>query len=80
MERGPRRPIGPDATTFCRVANLDNRSAWLTGRALGQKGLYVLDGARIPGSTGACDPPMTIAALAEHSMRTIVRQDLGRVF
>ncbi|MFD3590784.1 GMC oxidoreductase [Streptomyces sp. NPDC058683] len=52
----------------------------LTGRVLGHKGLYVLDGARIPGSTGACNPSMTIAALAEHSMRTIVRQDLGRVF
>ncbi|MGX9888799.1 GMC oxidoreductase [Streptomyces sp. NPDC002276] len=52
----------------------------LTGRVLGHQGLYVLDGARIPGSTGACNPSMTIAALAEHSMRTIVRQDLGRVF
>ena len=55
-------------------------AADLTGRVLGHKGLYVLDGARIPGSTGACNPSMTIAALAEHSMRTIVRQDLGRVF
>ncbi|MGW1786917.1 GMC oxidoreductase [Streptomyces sp. NPDC002143] len=52
----------------------------LTGRVLGHKGLYVLDGARIPGSTGACNPSMTIAALAEHSMQTIVRQDVGRVF
>jgi cholesterol oxidase len=52
----------------------------LTGRVLGHKGLYVLDDARIPGSTGACNPSMTIAALAEHSMRTIVQQDLGRVF
>jgi len=52
----------------------------LTGRVLGHKGLYVLDGARIPGSTGACNPSMTIAALAEHSMQTIVRQDVGRAF
>ncbi|TDV49911.1 GMC oxidoreductase [Actinophytocola oryzae] len=50
------------------------------GRVLGHSGLYVLDGARIPGSTGACNPSMTIAALAEHSMATIVRTDVGRVF
>jgi cholesterol oxidase len=50
------------------------------GRVLGQRGLYVLDGARIPGSTGACNPSMTIAALAEQSMGTIIREDLLRVF
>ncbi|MEV7979894.1 GMC oxidoreductase [Streptomyces sp. NPDC086519] len=52
----------------------------LYGRVLGHTGLYVLDGARIPGSTGACNPSYTIAALAEHSMATIVRQDVGSVF
>jgi cholesterol oxidase len=52
----------------------------LYGRVLGHRGLYVLDGSRIPGSTGACNPSMTIAALAEHSMLTILGQDLGRVF
>jgi cholesterol oxidase len=52
----------------------------LAGRVLGHRGLYVLDGSRIPGSSGACNPSMTIAALAEHSMATIVREDLGRVF
>jgi len=52
----------------------------LYGRVLGHRGLYVLDGSRIPGSTGACNPSMTIAALAEHSMATIVRQDVGSVF
>jgi cholesterol oxidase len=50
------------------------------GRILGHSGLYVLDGARIPGSTGACNPSMTIAALAEQSMAAILLQDLGRVF
>jgi cholesterol oxidase len=50
------------------------------GRVIGQRGLYVLDGSRIPGSTGACNPSMTIAALAEHSMLRIVTQDVGKVF
>ncbi|CAM3048308.1 GMC oxidoreductase [Prescottella defluvii] len=50
------------------------------GRVHGQRGLYVLDGSRIPGSTGACNPSMTIAALAEHSMDTLVAHDLGTVF
>ncbi|MFJ9566372.1 GMC oxidoreductase [Streptomyces fuscichromogenes] len=50
------------------------------GRVLGHRGLYVLDGARIPGSTGGCNPSMTIAGLAEHRMATVVRQDAGRVF
>ncbi|ROO85195.1 cholesterol oxidase [Actinocorallia herbida] len=50
------------------------------GRVRGHRGLYVLDGSRIPGSTGACNPSMTIAALAEHSMAAILLQDLGRVF
>ncbi|MBL7497863.1 GMC family oxidoreductase [Frankia sp. CNm7] len=52
----------------------------LYGRVLGHRGLYVLDGARIPGSTGACNPSMTIAALAEHSMARIVSQDIGKIF
>ncbi|WP_284742450.1 GMC oxidoreductase [Amycolatopsis sp. RTGN1] len=52
----------------------------MNGRVTGHKGLYVLDGSRIPGSTGACNPSMTIAALAEHSMSRIVVSDVGRVF
>ena len=52
----------------------------LYGRVLGQKGLYVTDGALIPGSTGACNPSMTIAALAEHNMDTIVKDDVSTVF
>ncbi|WP_407441590.1 GMC oxidoreductase [Rhodococcus sp. (in: high G+C Gram-positive bacteria)] len=50
------------------------------GRVLGQRGLYVVDGAKIPGSTGACNPSMTIAALAEYGADEIVRRDAGVVF
>jgi cholesterol oxidase len=50
------------------------------GRVLEQRGLYVIDGALIPGSTGACNPSFTIAALAERCMDDILKKDLGSVF
>jgi cholesterol oxidase len=50
------------------------------GRVQGHRGLYVMDGSLIPGSTGACNPSMTIAALAERNLDTIVRTDLGSIF
>lgn len=49
----------------------------LEGRVRGQRGLYVLDGALIPGSTAACNPSMTIAAVVERAMDEIVRKDVG---
>lgn len=51
----------------------------LDGRVQGQRGLYVLDGALIPGTTGACNPSMTIAAVAERAMDTLVTEDVGTV-
>jgi len=50
------------------------------GRVLGQKGLYVNDGALIPGSTACANPSLTIAALAERNIRQIIAKDLGTVF
>jgi cholesterol oxidase len=52
----------------------------LEGRVLGQRGLYVLDGALMPGTTAACNPSMTIAAIAERALDRIVRNDVGTVF
>ncbi|GAA3387750.1 GMC oxidoreductase [Cryptosporangium minutisporangium] len=51
----------------------------LEGRVLGQRGLYVLDGALMPGTTAACNPSMTIAAVAERALDRLVRDDVGRV-
>lgn len=47
------------------------------GRVLGQRGLYVVDGALIPGCCAATNPSMTIAALAERSMDEILRRDVA---
>jgi cholesterol oxidase len=47
------------------------------GRVLDQRGLYVLDGALLPGTAGACNPSMTIAAVAERAMKRIVANDVG---
>ena len=50
------------------------------GRVLGQRGLYVTDGALIPGSTACANPSLTIAALAERNAATVVAGDVGTVF
>nr|WP_239028443.1 GMC oxidoreductase [Pseudonocardia acidicola] len=47
----------------------------LYGRVHGYRGLYVTDGAMIPGSTGACNPSWTIAALAERCLDDIIARD-----
>lgn len=51
----------------------------LEGRVHGQRGLYVLDGALMPGNTAACNPSMTIAAVAERALDTLVADDVGTV-
>lgn len=41
------------------------------------KGLYVVDGSLIPGSTGACTPAWTIAAVAEYCMEELADKIAG---
>jgi len=42
--------------------------------------LYVLDGALLPGNSAACNPSMTIAAVAERALENIVKDDVGTLF
>lgn len=42
------------------------------GRVKGHPGLYVMDGAGIPGSTGTANPSLTITALAERNIARII--------
>jgi choline dehydrogenase-like flavoprotein len=46
------------------------------GRVWGHPGLYVVDGAFIPGFVGAVNPSLTIAALAERSVERIIAEDI----
>ncbi len=50
----------------------------LAGRLEGHQNLYVVDGALMPGSGGAVNPSLTIAALAEQCLDTLLaEQDWG---
>ncbi|MBW4672857.1 MAG: GMC family oxidoreductase [Desmonostoc geniculatum HA4340-LM1] len=46
------------------------------GRVLNYQGLYVVDGALIPGPTACTNPSLTIAAIAERCMEKIIAEDI----
>ncbi|MEA5563997.1 MULTISPECIES: GMC oxidoreductase [unclassified Anabaena] len=48
----------------------------LYGRVMGYQGLYVVDGALMPGSTGCTNPSLTIAAVAERCLEKIIAEDI----
>lgn len=45
------------------------------GRVKGTEKLYVMDGALIPGSTGAVNPSLTISALVERNIEKVISED-----
>jgi cholesterol oxidase len=47
----------------------------LDGRVKGYRGLYVVDGALLPGSAACANPSYTIAAIAERCMDRVLRAD-----
>lgn len=47
------------------------------GRLKGYNNLYCLDGSMLPGFSACANPALTIAALAERNMETILAEDFG---
>ena len=71
------RPIGFDANSSFSAHPLGGavlgRATDSYGRVAGYPGLYVMDGAAMPGTAAGANPSFTIAALAERNMEAIVR-------
>ncbi|WP_330183924.1 GMC oxidoreductase [Nocardia sp. NBC_01503] len=70
-------PIGYDANAAFTAHPLGGavygRATDSNGRVHGHPGLYVMDGAGIPGSTATVNPSLTITALAERNIEAIIR-------
>ncbi|WP_405133884.1 GMC oxidoreductase [Nocardia sp. NBC_01388] len=70
-------PIGYDANAAFTAHPLGGavlgQATDANGRVIGHPGLYVMDGAAIPGSTATVNPSLTITALAERNIEAIIR-------
>ncbi|GAB4582493.1 GMC oxidoreductase [Nocardia sp. IFM 10818] len=70
-------PIGYDANAFFTAHPLGGavlgRATDAHGRVHGHPGLYVMDGAALPGSTATVNPSLTITAVAERNIEAIIR-------
>lgn len=69
-------PIGYDANAFFTAHPLGGAVLGQAtdghGRVHGHPGLYVMDGAALPGSTATVNPSLTIAAIAERNIGAII--------
>ena len=69
-------PLAPDVNTTFTAHPLGGavigKASDAYGRVKGYTGLYVMDGAGIPGSTGTVNPSLTITALAERNIEAII--------
>jgi cholesterol oxidase len=50
----------------------------LHGRVAGYPGMYVVDGALLPGSAGGVNPALTVAAIAERCIERIIAEDVKK--
>ena len=68
--------LDPQSTAHPLGGAVLGRVCDLFGRVKRYPGLYVVDGAFIPGKTSIVNPALTIAALAERSMEHIIEKDM----
>lgn len=72
-----RQPVTVHNIGGCRMgAGPEKGVVDVDGQVFGHPGLYVLDGAALPGATGG-NPSLTIAAVAERCVQTAVRAITG---
>ncbi|WP_369694866.1 GMC oxidoreductase [Janibacter sp. CX7] len=64
--------VGTSFTAHPLGGAVIGRASDAYGRIKGHPGLYVMDGAGIPGSTGTANPSLTITALAERNIAKII--------
>ncbi|GAB1544336.1 GMC oxidoreductase [Scytonema sp. NUACC21] len=72
----PRTEINDSVTAHPLGGAVIGNACDLYGRVKGYQGLYVIDGALIPGATGCVAPSLTIAALAERNIERILERDI----
>lgn len=74
-------PFAPDVWTGFTAHPLGGavigRATDRFGRVHGSRGLYVMDGAMIPGTTGAMNPSLVISALVERNIEAVIEGDFG---
>ena len=66
--------VGVDFTAHPLGGAVLGRTTDSYGRVRGHRGLYVLDGAAVPGSTATANPSLTITALAERNIAKILAE------
>ena len=73
-----RQPVTVHNIGGCRMAEHPHQGVVnVDGEVFGHPGLYVLDGASLPGATGA-NPALTITAVAERCLQVAVRRITGQ--
>lgn len=78
-QRGPAdtNPVASGVTAHPLGGVVLDRATDNIGTVQNHPGLYVIDGALVPGHTGCTNPALTIAALAERNIERIIARDFS---